>query len=357
MKVELVSCRELDTRHTVPWRNWQRLTPGLDSPFVGPEFAATVSQVRPHVRVAVLHDAQAQPAGYLAFERHGRNARPLAAGLAEWEGVVARPDLAWDGRELLRALKLRSLAFEHVPTGQEGLSRFAHRHGQSPCAYLRGDFDGYRRQQLQQSSTAVQIERKRRKLEREQGSLRFELFADVSLVLDCLQRWKRLQHERTGVMDVFRFSWVAELLRGLAGTNYGPDFAALPSMLFAGERPIAVHFGLCSRNVAHVWFPAYDEQFSRYSPGLILFWEQFSALAQRGIERVDFGPSPQRYKPSLANGCLPVSLGTVYEDPVVQRAQAVLRAARSRMPSGLLGRTLRIPAHMLFRFRQWRAFR
>ena len=53
------------------------------------------------------------------------------------------------------------------------------------------------------------------------------------------------------------------------------------------------------RNVLHLWFPTYDEELGKYSPGNIYFVEQAAAAEQLGIRRIDLGGGNERFKASL----------------------------------------------------------
>ena len=61
----------------------------------------------------------------------------------------------------------------------------------------------------------------------------------------------------------------------------------------------------------HVWFPAFDPAFARYSPGLILFRELAKAAAARGIRRIDLGKGPERYKVELKTGDVAIAEGSI----------------------------------------------
>ena len=118
-----------------------------------------------------------------------------------------------------------------------------------------------------------------------------------------------------------------------------------------------MHLGLQTNHTGHVWFPAYDQQFSSYSPGMILLLHWIAALERQGVQRVDFGPGPQRYKRNLMNAGAPVAMGAVDADWVGAAVRRATVSAREWVKHSPLGGPARAPAEWLFRIRQWMLFR
>ena len=356
MKVELISAKRLELRHIVAWNEILRARPSLDSPFFTPEFAQIVASVRQDVEVALLYQDN-RLSGFFPFQRAPMGvATPVGAGFSEFHGVVASPDLHWTATELLRGCGLRAWKYDHVPLSQEPFARFHQRVGGSPYMDLTQGFEAYcAKRQDSGSSVVRQTARKLRKLERTVGPVHFELHDCGEQGLEKLIEWKSAQHARTGVIDVFKFDWVKELLRGVHG-HQKASFSGVMSVLSAAGRPIAVHLGMRTSTVAHMWYPAFDPAFAEHSPGMILFLELARGLAEEGVRRIDLGPTPQRYKQSLRSGDIQVAIGTADRYLLAQMGRQVWQAGRrsirdsirymakpSRVPSerGPVGR----PAH------------
>jgi CelD/BcsL family acetyltransferase involved in cellulose biosynthesis len=92
----------------------------------------------------------------------------------------------------------------------------------------------------------------------------------------------------------------------------------------------ALHLGLRSGEVWHSWFPAYNPDLDRYSPGLVLMLELAAAAPALGIREIDLGKGEARYKLALATGSVPLNEGSVGARPlsaVSARAQAAARRA------------------------------
>ena len=75
-------------------------------------------------------------------------------------------------------------------------------------------------------------------------------------------------------------------------------------MLRAEQRVVAVPFGLRSESSLSCWFPAYDIELARYSPGLGLHLKMAEGAAATDIRCLDLGKGDEDYKQSLKNGDL-----------------------------------------------------
>jgi CelD/BcsL family acetyltransferase involved in cellulose biosynthesis len=169
--------------------------------------------------------------------------------------------------------------------------------------------------------------RKARKLERELGALRFEFDARDPAALDLVLRWKSAQYRRTGRWDRFARPWIRRLVADLFDQRVDGTVGTL-SLLWAGDRLIAGHFGLRSQRVLASWFPAYDVAAARYSPGWLLFLRMAEAAAERDLEHIDLGKGDEDYKQSLKTADLAVAEGWVQR----RSTQALLRAAVREPP-------------------------
>ena len=127
----------------------------------------------------------------------------------------------------------------------------------------------------------LQAVSKRAKAERQLGPVRLELHSADRSVLARLIRWKSAQYAASGVTCPFSFGWTAALLEQLLALPAGGSFAPLLSALYFGDRLAAVHFGLQAGPVVHWWFPTYDPELSKYSPGSQLLVALLEAVAAR----------------------------------------------------------------------------
>ena len=145
--------------------------------------------------------------------------------------------------------------------------------------------------------------------------------------LDQLLTWK------SGQYDNIR-EWLAdpsslEFVRDSALTK-SDDCSGLISVLYAGERPIAILLSLRRHQTLSTWFPGYDPDFARFSPGMIMWLAVAEEAARQGVTRIDFGYGEDSYKSRLANASYAVSGGAVWSSRVEATGRAIYRRLRFR---------------------------
>ncbi|GGW67059.1 hypothetical protein GCM10010381_60050 [Streptomyces xantholiticus] len=127
--------------------------------------------------------------------------------------------------------------------------------------------------------------------------------------LRWLMVWKSAQYSRTGRRDRFAQRWISALVRRLHESPRAAGCRGTLSVLYAGNRPVAAHLGLRSSTVLCCWFPAYDPEFAKFSPGLILHLRMAEAAAGEGIGLMDLGRGAAESKDALKTGELRVHEG------------------------------------------------
>lgn len=237
-----------------------------------------------------------------------------------------------DARALLRACALSSWEFDSLEAGQDVFLPHTAEALASPVVDLADGFERYVRALGAGSPGFLkQTLAKERRLARQAGEVRFVYAETDPGALRTLMRWKSAQYRRTGRRDRFAQPWIARLVGGLARGG-DPECRGVLSVLRAGGRPVAAHFGLRSPTVLSWWFPAYDRAYGKYSPGLLLLPRMLEAAADDGIGLVDLGSGPARYKESFKTGDLRVYEGSVvrpgFGGAVHRLGRAPVRAAR-----------------------------
>jgi CelD/BcsL family acetyltransferase involved in cellulose biosynthesis len=263
------------------------------------------------VEVAVF-EADGRWVGFWPYQRDARNvAHPVGLSLCDFQGVVVERSVEWSPLELLKACGLQAWCFDHVPASQLTMRQCGWLQVNSPIIDLTSGFDDYCRQRrLASSSTIRETLRKARKLEREIGPLRFVPHDTGPRMLATVIAWKRAQYRRIGSVDHLAAPWTRELLTRIAGCQ-SPEFSGMLSAVFAGPHLLGAHFGLRSRKVLHGWFPTFNREFERYSPGLVFWLTLAQHAGELGIERIDLGRGDERYKQSLKTGDVPLLEGAV----------------------------------------------
>lgn len=310
-RVLVVRPDELGPSEHKTWRELRAESGAPENPFLDPAFTTAVGQVRPGARVAVLRDG-GTPVGFLPYERGplGRG-RAIGLGVSDSQGAVLRPGLRLDSRALLAACALSSWEFDNLEAGQHLFVPHAVEELASPVVDLDRGYEHYTDGLRARSPGFLkQTLAKERRLARQVGEVRFVYDARDPEALRALMRWKSAQYRRTGRRDRFAQRWITRLVELLAHGD-DPGCRGLLSVLYADGRPVAAHFGLRSATVLSWWFPAYDRDHGRYSPGLVLHLRMLQAAAADGIRTVDLGSGPARYKDSLKTRELPVYEGAV----------------------------------------------
>jgi CelD/BcsL family acetyltransferase involved in cellulose biosynthesis len=313
VNVDVVAAHEIAGADRQRWLALHRANPQLSSPYFHPEFAAAVAEVRPDARVAVLEQAGD---GSLFFpfqvDRLGIG-RPLGGGFSDYQAVIAPQHTRFDPRELLDRSGLAVWEFDHLIAAQKPFRPFHERVAGSPILDLSSGFAAYLRARREATDRLSQLQRKIRKLERENGGLEFVAHQVDHSVLDLVIRWKSNQCRRTGVLDFFsELHWTVPLLRRLLETN-SDGFSGVLSTLRLGGRIAAVHFGMRSERALHYWFPTFDPDgdYAKYSPGSILLLKLAEHAAGLGLSVLDLGKGDEAYKSSFMTGSIAIAEGAV----------------------------------------------
>jgi CelD/BcsL family acetyltransferase involved in cellulose biosynthesis len=252
--------------------------------------------------------------GFFPYERRRwSTASALAMGLSDVQALVVAPTAELDLRAVLRTCRISVWGFDHLLGHQSGLIGTASARAvpeQSPAIDLRDGFEMYEQRQRQLSSSLFQsTARKRRKLERDHGPVRLLLHSPQPSHLAQVLEWKSGQYRRTGRRDRFADPATVSLVHDLF-ERQEPTFSAPLTVLMAGDRLVAGHLGLCSAATLAWWFPAYDPEFSAYSPGLILTLELARAMPTAGLSLLDLGKGDEPYKDRLQNLRIPLLRGS-----------------------------------------------
>lgn len=346
MRIQVVAASDLGPPELARWSELQRASPIYRSPFFRPEFMTAVARVR-DVHVAVIEDA-GSVVGFFPFEvGRRRGGRPLGWPHSDYQGPVLDTAAVLDPRELVRGCGLATWSFDHLPAGLAAFAPYVFGRGLSPYLNLSTGFDAYLAERRAGSDVSAAL-RKTRKLEREVGTLSFVPESDASDLFARLLQWKRLQYAETGVRDVLADAGSRELL-GHLHTTGSAEFSGALSVLYAGDVIAALHFGLRSGSVWHSWFPAYNRELSRYSPGLVLLLELAKAAPRLGVREVDLGKGEARYKEALANGSLELHEGCVGAQALSTLPVRVRTSARRALRRAGVHRAARRALHRIRR--------
>ncbi|WP_203291691.1 GNAT family N-acetyltransferase [Maricaulis parjimensis] len=293
----------------VLWNDWACRNGQLVSPYLRFEFAETIARSRSDVRVAILEDENGL-AGF--FPHHapcGGIVRPVGAPMSDYQGVVARPDARLDLARIVRDCGTSALVFDNWYCPKGGMPRARKERDGSVMVDLTDGADAYfQAQRALHKDHFKKTARRQRAAERDIGPVRVVLGDPKGDAFAQLQAWKSEQYTTTGKLDVFSIGWVQDVLENLRRRE-GQEFSGLTASLWFGDRLAAVEFGLVAGDIYHSWFPAYDPELSKYSPGLLLLHGLFEQAHERGLSRIDLGRGGAHYKKYYASYEVPLDQG------------------------------------------------
>jgi CelD/BcsL family acetyltransferase involved in cellulose biosynthesis len=359
LKIDVVPPSALPDADVARWAALQAANPAWDSPFLAPGWALAAERSQPRdggVRVAVLR-REGEAVGFLPMRVAGAVAMPAGAPMNDYQAVIAEPGLVIDPRQLLEAFGIQRLDFSHMLVEQTAFAPYVRGTSLSYAVEQPEGYEAYAAGRRAAGSGVIKdLDKRRRKVEREVGPVRFTAHEGCSDALDQLLAWKRRQYRATGQTDIFATQWTLDLLCGLFKSQ-SEGFGGGLFTLHIGDRLAAAQFNLLGRRTIHAWIIAHDEAFERYSPGLLLFQDILKWMDQTPYRTLDFGAGDYRFKQQLASRQRPVAYGFVGRPSpaaLLREAQYGVRAAAERLP---LGRISQLPAKAMRRLDQWRGLR
>ncbi|MFJ9665090.1 GNAT family N-acetyltransferase [Streptomyces sp. NPDC101219] len=330
-----LTAAELTSWKTLQEKAYLHGSPQMANPFLSPEFTLAVGAARRGVRVAVVRDdgVHGEPVAFFPYQRGPAGVgRAVGLGLSDCQGLVHAPGFRWEARELLTACDLAIWEFDHLAQQQDSFEQSVTGTFPSPVMDVADGWDAYVARLRARSGRGTKVRLAlERKMARATGEVRYVHDERDPAALRTLLAWKSAQYRRTGRSDRFAHPSNVRLAEDLF-TRRTDSFAGLLSVLYVADRPVAAHFGLRSGHVLACWFPAYDPDFAKYSPGIVLHLRMARGAAEDGLSYLDLGRGQRLHKDMLKTGELSVSEGWV---------------SRQHHPVALAHRARRAPARML----------
>lgn len=366
-RVSIFKPQELDLAEIERWHQAQVQTPAWNSPFLHPAFAIAVARRREDTRVLVAEDHVGRHAWFAFHRRSSALARPAGAPVSDYQGLVCEPEFAAAPKDALREAGIAVLPFSALSDPNADFANDTTHTEASQVVDLSAGPDNYFADRDTVHRRHFKKMRQRaRNMERDFGSGELvEDNADESL-WQFLMDAKHAQYARTRKLDVLTIPWIAALLENLRQNGHH----GLAGRLFGyrvGDQWAAAEFGLHAHGIYHSWIAAYDPQFSRISPGLLLMHGILEQAVDLNISQMDLGRGHEHYKKYYANSLLSLSAGCALGmGPSAQSlrflysmvdgfAQLPLGPV-ARLPGKVMGSLEYIGACYPRRSQQWRAF-
>jgi len=356
LKYIIISPGELDQYLRASWCAMIENDSTFASPYFHPDFTLAVARARADVRIAIAED-QGRAVAFFPHQRCRLGlGKPVGGALSDYHGVIAPKSCEWNLPDLMRAARISVFPFDHLVGGAHQFEGTITSRASSPRMDLSAGYEAYARARREAGSEYIKkTEGLARKMEREIGALRFEAACASLTVLDQLIAWKRSQYQEARTTDVFGVPWTGRLLHDLSRLEQ-PDFRGVVSGLWVGERLVAAHMGLRTRDTLHYWFPAYDPEFAKFSPGIILLLRMAETFSRDGLRTIDLGKGDAQYKERLMSGSVELAEGCVEFPSVLATARHCQRRAEQSASSGGAGVALRLPLRIIRKIQYARKF-
>lgn len=358
VKIDVIRPRDLSDGQIAGWSQKQARDPALQNPFFSPHWPVAVERAQmrgnsdPGVRIAVLGDNE----GFFSARTGLFTAMPAGAPMADYQGVIGEAGLDFDPKALVKALGVSRLDFNHMLRDQVPFAPYLRGEALSWIVDVGAGYGEYESETRSRSSVLRDIDKKRRKAEREAGAAQFTAFSRSGADFAKLLAWKRAQYRATGQTDIFNTAWCLRLVQDLFERR-DPDFGGALFTLHLGGELAAAHFHLHGGPVVHGWLIAHNEAFERYSPGMLLFQDILKWMDGGAYKRLDLGCGDYRFKRELSNRQVHTGhgfVGTPSPATLVRSVAYGLRGAAESLP---LGRASALPGKAMRRLDLMRALR
>jgi CelD/BcsL family acetyltransferase involved in cellulose biosynthesis len=293
------------------WLGLHQTVEAYRSPFFHPEFTRMMSEILANVEVTIIR-SEGRNVGYFPYVRSNANvAQPVGLNFTDYQGMILEDDVSIDPMQVIKAARLSAWNFDHLHNVDTKTSHYALSHAPSHYLDLTGGYDNYvAARNAAGTKIFTQIRQNQRKLEKNCGQIELITKTVEQEDIDWLATMKSSQLKFMKVFDYFENSWTMAFLSTLTRRNTNGFEGLLSKMLVNGQL-VAIHLGIHSGKTAHSLIPVYAPDYSKYSPGIILFGMVAEQNARLGIERYELGLGREEFKLSLASRAQPLYTGTV----------------------------------------------
>jgi CelD/BcsL family acetyltransferase involved in cellulose biosynthesis len=321
MRVTVVRPGDLGPSEASLWAHFQKSSPELQNPFFSLTFAQVVGRYRPNSRVAVV-EADGAIQAFLPFDLGPqRVGMPIGDPLNNLQGFVSGGAII-DAKRVVRKAGLRGWRYTAAPAAQSALASH-HYEGTLVAAPLIDLSDGYEQYFTSRSKKFTTDFAKRwRSMERRVGPVSLEWGTTAPEHICQLIDWKSGKYG--GARELFSEVAVRRIVEELAASS-NEDCGGVVNVLRAGERAVAVNFGLTWPGVLSGWFTAHDDDMGMFSPGTMAMIATVEEAARRHIRRIELGAGQDSYKSRIANASYPVAGGAVWVIPGERAARRLYR--------------------------------
>jgi CelD/BcsL family acetyltransferase involved in cellulose biosynthesis len=339
MDIEVVRPEQLSEADAARWAELRRLI-GQTSPFLSPDWVRECARAggpdARRARIAILRE-EGRAVGFFPARVSRFAAQPVGAPMCDYQAATLEVGRTFDPRAVVRALGVHRLDFDTQLATQAEMLPFERGRTVSHVVCLREGYAVYAKNRKAAGSDVLQdCAKKRRKIGRELGEVRFTAASADRAAFEQLISWKREKYAETRQTDLFDTAWPFRLVQNLWSAPQG-EIRGLLFTLHAGDKLLATHYALGDGEALHAWFIAHAEEAAKYSPGMVLIDHILQWADSQGYKEFDLGTGGYRFKHSLANLQREVAFGYVGRPSPASAFRAAaygLRDAAERAPLG-----------------------
>ena len=296
LRLETVRPQNLTFADEALWNGMVAERVDLTGPYFDIRYIKAIGPNVPQSGVVRFHRGDTV-VGFFPYQIRSGTLQPMGAPLTDYHSIISAAGLDVDFDALLKVTGARRLDFQGWvgPMSDQATSTHLTRR----IADLSDGFDAWwARQDGEHHKFFKNIGRCQRNVEKDFGGFDFSWERVTPDVMAWVLAFKRQQYRQSGMHDVFGCGWTRTLLDDLAACD-SCDFGLRAGVFRHEGKIVAAELSLVDRHEVHLWFPAYDPDYYRYSVGILLAIAIIREGAGRGVQRFDFGTGGEDYKSPL----------------------------------------------------------
>ncbi len=318
-----------------------------------PSFTRAVSMAKAGVDVVRLHHA-GTTVGYMPVSRDSRGwGHPSGRWLMSFQGIVGDRRYRVCPVELLAKAGLKRIVFDRCVDAYQSFSKQTLFSAESPVIDLRHGYRQYQQDLRNRGSHLMKrMEQRRRRAEREFGSVNLIDATNDQSMLDRLISWRRQRNRQILALDFLKYDWTQNCLAKLNQAATG-DFRGRLLELNVGNQPAAALFAVQHQNQLECVITAFDPQMAPASPGLLLFHLLARDASQFGVDFIHLTRGVESFKERFGNASVPVSDVVLGQSTLAQYATRWAYQAEEWIRGTRLNRPAQRVYRLANRWREW----
>ena len=300
LEADVVRPSELGEADRTAWHALLESNIELRRAFLSPEYALACERAHGRARVVVFR-REGRAVAFFPFQFgshwHATAGSGESLPMSDQAGLIAPRDFRMTPEALLASAGLNALYVKCLPEEQTAFGLTADQWEAGHVIDLaKGPEEYLKTLTADKPGVVREIERKLRRAQREFGEIDYAFDAAPTLAeAEVILEEKRKQYERTDAFDIFQIPDNRKIIAALF-EEQSASCRPVISVLKAGDRILARHFGLLCGDVLSYWFPVYDTEAKGISAGRLLLWHMVAAARRDGVALIDLGEGDVRYK-------------------------------------------------------------